>query len=76
LGSTLGALILAAYTPSGAVFPASGGYAAAAWAGTAVTALALGISVSLSLRKPRPPATAATGDRPASDPRDGIAARH
>ena len=35
LGSTLGALILAAYTLAGAVFPASQGYAAASWAGAA-----------------------------------------
>jgi predicted MFS family arabinose efflux permease len=51
LGSTLGALVLAAYTPAGAVFPASAGYAAAAWAGAAVTAVALAIALSL-LRLP------------------------
>lgn len=54
LGSTLSALILAAYTPAGAVFPASSGYASTAWAGTAITALAL--IIALSLRKQKPPA--------------------
>ena len=50
LGSTLSALILAAYTPGGALFPASQGYATTAWAGTAITALALVIALGLSLR--------------------------
>jgi len=48
LGSTLSALILAAYTPGGAVFPASQGYVTAAWTGTAVTALALVIALTLA----------------------------
>jgi len=71
LGSTLSALILAACTPSGAVFPASGGYATTAWAGTAVTALALVISLSLTPRRRKPPAMAGTEDKPL----DGIAPR-
>ena len=49
LGSTLSALILAAYTPGGALFPASQGYATTAWAGTAVTAVALVIALTLTL---------------------------
>ncbi len=49
LGSTLSALILAAYTQGGAVFPASQGYATTAWAGTAVTAVALVIALTLWL---------------------------
>lgn len=64
VGSTLSALILAAYTPGGAVFPASPGYATTAWAGAGVTAVALVIAVTLGpLRLPeREPgqATAAT----------------
>jgi predicted MFS family arabinose efflux permease len=63
LGSTLSALILAAYTPAGAVFPASGGYGATAWTGTAVTALALVIALTLSPRKPAPPTAAGPGSR-------------
>ena len=49
LGSTLSALILAAYTPGGALFPASQGYATTAWTGTAVTAVALVIALTLTL---------------------------
>ena len=75
LGSTLGALILAAYTPSGAVFPASGGYVTAAWAGTAVTAVALGISLRLTRRARETPAVTGTDGRPASDAVDGVAPR-
>jgi MFS family permease len=41
LGSTLTGLILAAYTPAGAVFPAIQGYRTAAWTGCAVTVAAL-----------------------------------
>ena len=63
LGSTLSALILAAYTPAGAVFPASGGYATTAWTGTAITALALVITLTLSPRKRTPPATTEPADR-------------
>jgi predicted MFS family arabinose efflux permease len=63
LGSTLSALILAAYTPAGAVFPVSGGYATTAWTGSAVTALALIIALTLSPRKPAPPAAADPGSR-------------
>jgi predicted MFS family arabinose efflux permease len=51
IGSTLSALILAGYTPAGAVFPASGGYATTAWTGTAVTAFALMMALTLSRRK-------------------------
>jgi hypothetical protein len=47
LGSTLSALVLAAYTAGGAVFPASQGYATAAVAGAGVTALALVIGLTL-----------------------------
>jgi predicted MFS family arabinose efflux permease len=53
LGSTLSALILAAYTPGHAVFPASDGYAATAWVGVAVTALALVIGLTLDPRQLR-----------------------
>lgn len=51
LGSTLSALILATYTPVGAVFPVSGGYVTTAWTGTAVSAVALMIALGLSQRK-------------------------
>ena len=47
LGSTLSALVLAAYTAGGAVFPASQGYVTAAVAGAGVTALALVIGLTL-----------------------------
>lgn len=47
LGSTLSALVLAACTAGGAVFPASQGYVTAAVAGAGVTALALVIGVTL-----------------------------
>ena len=47
LGSTLSALVLAAYTAGGAVFPASQGYATAALAGAGATALALVIGLAL-----------------------------
>lgn len=50
LGSTLSALLLAAHTPAGAVFPADAGFTATAWIGAAVTALALGISFTLGPR--------------------------
>jgi predicted MFS family arabinose efflux permease len=63
LGSTLSALILAAYTPAGAVFPVSGGYGVTAWTGTAVTALALIIALTLSPRKPKLSAAAGSGGR-------------
>jgi predicted MFS family arabinose efflux permease len=63
LGSTLSALILAACTPAGAVFPASSGYGVTAWAGTAITAVALIIALTLSPRKPAPPAAADPGGR-------------
>jgi predicted MFS family arabinose efflux permease len=63
LGSTLSALILAAYTPAGEVFPDSGGYGATAWAGTAITALALVIALSLSPRTRKPPAATGSGER-------------
>ena len=55
LGSTLSALLLAAHTPAGAVFPTDEGFTAAAWIGAAITALALGISFTL---RPRGAATA------------------
>ena len=58
IGSTLSALLLAAATPSGAVFPTSQGYTTAAWIGTAVVALALGISLTL---RPRPVAGLGAG---------------
>jgi len=51
LGSTVTGLILAAYTPAGAVFPASQGYRTAAWIGCAVTAVALVIGLTLHPRK-------------------------
>lgn len=51
LGSTLGALLLAAYTPAGALFPNSVGYTVAAWIGAAVTAVALAISLALTRRR-------------------------
>lgn len=63
LGSTLSALILAAYTPAGEVFPDSGGYGVTAWAGTAITALALVIALSLSPRMRKPPAATGSGER-------------
>lgn len=47
LGSTLSALLLAAHTPAGAVFPADEGFTVTAWIGAAVTAIALGISFTL-----------------------------
>jgi predicted MFS family arabinose efflux permease len=47
LGSTLSALLLAAHTPLGAVFPTDQGYTTTAWIGAAITALALGISFTL-----------------------------
>ena len=47
LGSTVTGLILAAYTPAGAAFPASQGYRTAAWIGCAVTAAALAIGLTL-----------------------------
>jgi predicted MFS family arabinose efflux permease len=58
LGSTLSALLLAAHTPAGAVFPADDGFTAAAWIGAVITALALGISFTL---RPRAAATTAPG---------------
>ncbi|MEY9904970.1 putative MFS family arabinose efflux permease [Catenulispora sp. MAP12-49] len=63
LGSTLSALLLAAYTPAGAVFPSDEGFTAAAWIGAAVTALALGISFTL-----RPRAAATTAPAPSPSP--------
>ncbi|MEZ0110920.1 MFS family permease [Catenulispora sp. EB89] len=56
LGSTLSALLLAAHTPTGALFPADGGFTTTAWIGAAITALALGISFTL---RPRAAATTA-----------------
>lgn len=56
IGSTLSALLLAASTPAGAVFPKEDGYATAAWIGAAVTALALALT-----------ATARVGRRSAAD---------
>lgn len=53
MGSTLSALILAAYTGAGAVFPASHGYAAAAWIGAAITALAVLIAATSRARPMR-----------------------
>ncbi|HWG26026.1 MFS transporter [Actinospica sp.] len=53
VGSTLSALILAAYTAGGAVFPSSQGYATAAWIGVAVTALALVIAATSRARPAR-----------------------
>jgi predicted MFS family arabinose efflux permease len=50
LGSTLSALLLAAHTPPGALFPTDQGFTAAAWIGAAITALALGISFTLRPR--------------------------
>ncbi|ACU73442.1 major facilitator superfamily MFS_1 [Catenulispora acidiphila DSM 44928] len=47
LGSTLSALLLAAHTPAGAVFPTDEGFTVTAWIGAAVTAIALGISFTL-----------------------------
>ncbi|WP_228555571.1 MFS transporter [Catenulispora pinisilvae] len=51
LGSTLSALLLAAHTSAGAVFPSDEGFTAAAWIGAAVTALALGVSFTLRPRR-------------------------
>jgi MFS family permease len=63
LGSTLTGLVLAAYTPAGAVFPSSQGYRAAAWTGCAVTALALVIVLlTLNQRRLRPPPVDVSGD--------------
>ncbi|WP_370369694.1 MFS transporter [Catenulispora sp. GP43] len=59
LGSTLSALLLAAHTPAGALFPTDEGFTAAAWIGAAVTALALGISFTL---RPRASATTAPNE--------------
>ncbi|MEY9862596.1 putative MFS family arabinose efflux permease [Catenulispora sp. GAS73] len=56
LGSTLSALLLAAHTPAGALFPTDSGFTTTAWIGAAVTALALGISFTL---RPRAAATTA-----------------
>ncbi|HTJ68643.1 MAG TPA: MFS transporter [Actinospica sp.] len=53
LGSTLSALILAAYTETGALFPSSRGYASAAWIGVGVTALALLIAATSRARPAR-----------------------
>lgn len=50
LGSTLSALLLAAHTFAGALFPADDGFTTTAWIGAAVTALALGISFTLCPR--------------------------
>jgi predicted MFS family arabinose efflux permease len=79
LGSTLSALILAACTPAGAVFPARGGYVTVTWAGAAVTALALVITLTLSLRKATPGevgvaaiAVAAPAGRVQDLPRSGL----
>ena len=41
MGSTLSALLLAAATPSGAVFPKDSGYGTAAWIGAGVTVVVL-----------------------------------
>ncbi|MFL6113608.1 MAG: MFS transporter [Catenulispora sp.] len=46
MGSTLSALLLAAATPSGAVFPKYSGYSTAAWIGAAVTVVALVLAKS------------------------------
>ncbi|HET9171198.1 MAG TPA: MFS transporter [Actinospica sp.] len=54
LGSTLSALILAAYTTSGATFPGRQGYASAAWIGVGVTAAALVVAVTSRARPARP----------------------
>jgi predicted MFS family arabinose efflux permease len=51
LGSTLSALILAAYTADGALFPSSRGYASAGWIGIGVTALAL-VLAAMSRARP------------------------
>jgi predicted MFS family arabinose efflux permease len=53
LGSALSPLILAAYTPSRAIFPTSDGYAAAAWIGVGVTGLALVIATMSRARPER-----------------------
>jgi MFS family permease len=53
LGSTLGALILAAYTADGAVFPSSRGYGSAAWIGVGVTVLASVIAATSRARPVR-----------------------
>jgi predicted MFS family arabinose efflux permease len=71
LGSTLSALILAAYTPAGAVFPATSGYATTAWTGTAITALALVITLTLSPQKRTPAAATEPADRQQAVTRDG-----
>jgi predicted MFS family arabinose efflux permease len=54
LGSTLSALILAAYTAAGAVFPSSAGYASAAWIGVGIMAFALVIAVTSRARPGQP----------------------
>jgi predicted MFS family arabinose efflux permease len=46
IGSTVSALLLAASTPTGAVFPEEGGYGTAAWVGAAVTVLALVLTIA------------------------------
>ena len=45
IGSTVSALLLAASTPAGAVFPKESGYGTAAWIGAAVTVLALVLTI-------------------------------
>jgi predicted MFS family arabinose efflux permease len=53
VGSTLSALILAAYTGDGELFPSSQGYASAAWIGVGITALALVIAATSRARPVR-----------------------
>ncbi|GAA2061538.1 MFS transporter [Catenulispora yoronensis] len=48
IGSTLSALVLAAATPAGSVFPKEDGYGTAAWIGVGVTLLALGLASGAS----------------------------
>jgi predicted MFS family arabinose efflux permease len=54
-GSALGGLILAASTPPGGLLPSNRGYATAAWAGVAVTALAMTIARATGSRQRRHP---------------------
>jgi predicted MFS family arabinose efflux permease len=49
IGSTVSALLLAASTPGGAVFPAESGYGGAAWVGVGVTGVAVVVVMSAAV---------------------------
>lgn len=50
VGSALGGLILAAYTPPAATFPANSGYTAAAWMGAAAMSVTILVTLLLDYR--------------------------